>query len=65
MTFGGHVGRGSHILLLRGPCAALSVRGRSIDLKVEALSRWIVIISIRVGVAEAIVACLKEAHEGL
>ena len=33
--------------------------------KVEALSRQIVAAIIRVRVAEAIVACLKEAHESL
>jgi len=63
MASGSRVGRWSYVPPLRGPYASLGVRGRSSNLEVEALSRRIIAAIIGVGVAEAVVASLKKAHE--
>jgi hypothetical protein len=63
MASGSHVGRWSCVSPPRGPYAALGVKGCSSNLEVEALSRQVMAAVIGVRVAEAIVACLKEAHE--
>jgi len=53
-----------HFIALRGQ-HHLDQPELPIDLEVDALSRWIIVVSIRVGLTVAIVACLEEAHESL
>jgi hypothetical protein len=64
-THRGRVGRRNDVPLLRGPRTALISWGGSINLKVESLSGWIVVVSIGVRVTKAIITCLKEPHESL